>query len=341
MLGHCLISTDDRDKPLEPEKKYIVDAGRSAHDDCTGIVVTYAPEITIFETQIRALCAQLGLVIIVDNGSGPGFRKFLAGIQQSHVWVQVVLLDKNYGIAYAQNRGLELAKCSGRRYALFLDHDSIPTPNLVSGLYAAAESLRAQGVRLAAVGARLIDPRSGRENGFYRMRKWRWERLCCEDGYAGLIACGYLNSSGSLHPLDAMVHVGGFDESFFIDHVDTDWFMRARAMGYKAYGVCSAVLVHHMGNFIIRYWFFGWRLMPHRSPSRHYFIVRNAFWLYRRPYVPFFWKINNLFKIVFTLLYFGLFDRERGQQARMILRGAWDGITARGQPDRGQRTWQQ
>jgi rhamnosyltransferase len=278
---------------------------------------------------MATLCAQIGSVVVVDNNSGSDFKRSLTYTEKAYPCVKIVLLDKNYGIAYAQNRGLDIVIPSGKKYVLFLDHDSVPARDMVVNLYSAAESLFNRGVRLAAVGARLIDPRSGKENGFYSMRGWRWRRLRCGDGFAGTIDCDHLNSSGSLHPLEAIVKVGKFDESLFIDHVDSDWFMRARALGYKVYGVCPAVLSHPMGNFVVKYWLFGWRHTPHRSPERHYYIVRNALWLYRRPYSPFFWKVNNAIKLLLTLLYFGLFDIQRRQQAHMILKGFRDGLLHR------------
>ena len=66
--------------------------------------------------------------------------------------------------------------------------------------------------------------------------------------------------------------------------------------------------------------------MPHRSGRRHYTIVRNSLWMYRRTYVPFSWKVNNFAKLVFTLVYFSLFDKERGSQFCCILRGLYDGL---------------
>jgi rhamnosyltransferase len=301
----------------------------SAYADCAAIVVTYRPEAQVFERQMSALCAQIGLVVVVDNNSGPGFKAILTAAEKAFVSVKPVFLDRNYGIAYAQNRGLDIVIRSGKKYVLFLDHDSVPAAGMVANLYSAAESLLNRGVRLAAVGARLIDPRSGKENGFYSMRRWRWRRLRCGDGCTSTIVCDHLNSSGSLHPVDAIARVGRFDESLFIDHVDSDWFMRARALGYEVYGVCPAILSHPMGNYVVKYWLFGWRHMPHRSPGRHYYIVRNALWLYRRPYSPFFWKINNAIKLLLTLFYFGLFDTQRKQQANMILKGFWDGLLRR------------
>lgn len=309
----------------------------SAFADCAAIVVTYRPEVRVFERQMSALCAQIGLVVVVDNDSGPAFKEVLAAAEKTFVPVKPVFLDRNYGIAYAQNRGLDIVIRSGRKYVLFLDHDSVPAAGMTVNLYSAAESLLRHRVQLAGVGARLIDPRSGQENGFYSMRGWRWKRLRCGNGRAGTIVCDHLNSSGSLHPVDAIARVGRFDESLFIDHVDSDWCMRARALGYEVYGVCPAILSHPMGDHVVRYWLFGWRHMPHRSPERHYYIVRNALWLYRRPYCPFFWKVNNALKLVLTLFYFGLFDRQRRQQAQMILKGFRDGLLHRQSATGGHR----
>ena len=298
----------------------------SAREVCAAVVVTCNPDLHLFQTQILSLCPQIGLVIVVDNGSEPFFRKQLDTIEKSCGHLKSLFLEKNYGIAYAQNIGIEMAIRLGFKYVLLLDHDSIPAAKMVSELYKAAETLRKNNIKLAAVGARLIDQRSFKENGFYRIKKWRWIRLRCGEQRSGLIYCQYLNASGSLHPTEAFDKIGRFNEFFFIDHVDTDWFMRAQASGYSAYGVCSAKLYHAMGDKIIPYWFFGWHFMPHRSPNRHYYIVRNALWLYRMKYTPLFWKLNNLIKIIFTLIYFVLFDNQRKQHLIMILKGLRDGF---------------
>jgi hypothetical protein len=54
--------------------------------------------------------------------------------------------------------------------------------------------------------------------------------------------------------------------------------------------------------------------------------VRNSLWLYRYAYVPLAWKFNNFIKILFTLLYFSLFDEQRADQFKWILKGLIDGI---------------
>lgn len=296
---------------------------------CACVIVTRNPELSVFDRQIKALLPQVSDIVIVDNDSGPPFHAYLDNLRQERSCMRVIALQENAGIARAQNLGMATVERLEKRHVLFLDHDSIPSPELVRRLYEAAEGLRKEGVKLGAIGARLVDPRSGRENGFYRMRGWRWQRVCCGQRSDGLVSCDYLNSSGSFIPLDTWRDVGACDEGFFIDHVDTDWFMRAKAKGYKCYGLCGGGLEHYMGDDVIRYWLFGWRYMPRRSPWRHYYIVRNSLWLYRRAYVPLVWKMSNAVKLLFTLVYFSLFDVERGMQLKMILRGLWDGIRGR------------
>jgi hypothetical protein len=42
--------------------------------------------------------------------------------------------------------------------------------------------------------------------------------------------------------LDALAEIGPFNEKLFIEHVDTDWSLRARAKDYRLYGLADARL---------------------------------------------------------------------------------------------------
>ncbi|WP_428355706.1 glycosyltransferase family 2 protein [Methyloprofundus sp.] len=290
----------------------------------THLIVTYNPPENIFKQQLAALKDQQ--VIIVDNGSDS------TSIDMLNAWVNnlaekrhLIELGQNLGIAVAQNRGMELAKGLSCKFVLLLDHDSIPDDALLQQLVEVADKQLEQDSQLAAVGARLIDPRSKKELGFSSMRDGVWRTCRCAHGDR-LLPCEFLNSSGSLIYLPAWEKIGPFDESFFIDHVETEWYMRTKAFGFNVYGSCEGILHHYLGDSIVRFWCFGWRTMPHRSGSRHYTIVRNSLWMYRRSYVPYSWKINNFAKLVFTLVYFSLFDNKRWDQFYNILRGFYDGL---------------
>lgn len=292
------------------------------------IIVTYNP---LCETLYRELAAiSQWHVTIIDNSSDASIVDSLRlWVSQSSEIRSLIQLTQNHGIAAAHNIGLRLAHSAGYEFALLLDHDSIPSEGLVEKLYDVAKARLEAGDNLAAVGAKIVDPRSGKEHGFYSMQWGLWRASRCSSISSGaLIPCEFLNSSGSLIYLPAWERVGIFDENFFIDHVETDWYMRARHMKFQVYGLCFGQLEHYMGDDIARWWFFGWRYMPRRSPRRHYTIVRNSLWMYRRNYVPLTWKLNNFLKLLFTLGYFSIFDKDRLNQFRQIMRGLKDGILA-------------
>lgn len=288
------------------------------------LIVTYNPPEEIFKQQLAALKDLQ--VIIVDNGSNADLIAFLnTWIEQLPDKRKLIELGQNLGIAAAQNRGMALAKSLGYQFVLLLDHDSIPSDGLLTQMLETAKAQLKHDKQFAALGARLVDPRSKKEVGFSSMKKGVWRTCRCMNDDE-LVLCEFLNSSGSFIYLPAWEEIGLFDEGFFIDHVETDWYMRARALGFHVYGSCRGVLHHYLGDAIVKFWFFGWRTMPHRSGPRHYTIVRNSLWMYRRRYVPFSWKANNFCKLLFTLVFFSLFDNERGKQFTCILRGFYDGL---------------
>ena len=48
-----------------------------------------------------------------------------------------------------------------------------------------------------------------------------------------------LISSGCLIPLSAIDTIGEMDEELFIDHVDTDWFLRAKSLAHESLALKS------------------------------------------------------------------------------------------------------
>lgn len=290
----------------------------------TYLIVSYNPPEEIFKQQLTAVYDDP--VIIVDNGSKEDVINTLnAWVDERPDKRHLITLGKNLGIAAALNKGIVRAQSLAYQLVLLLDHDSIPSAGLLTQLRETAGKQLQQDTHFAALGARLVDPRSGKEVGFSSMQTGVWRTHRCAQ-QEKLLKCEFLNSSGSLIYIPAWEKIGIFDESFFIDHVETDWYMRARALGYHVYGSCQGVLHHYLGDSIVNFWFFGWRTMPHRSGPRHYTIVRNSLWMYRRHYVPFSWKVNNICKLLFTLVFFSLFDKQRGNQFTCILRGFYDGL---------------
>jgi rhamnosyltransferase len=137
-----------------------------------------------------------------------------------------------------------------------------------------------------------------------------------------------LNGSGTLMPIALFNELGGFEEEFFIDHVDTEWAFRVLAAGYGLYGIPDVVFGHRMGERSLRFWWLGWRVWPYRSPTRHFYLFRNATRLLSRDYVPQVWKFWAVVKLGLTLLVHALFDPRRMDQIHSMLTGVRDARSA-------------
>jgi rhamnosyltransferase len=80
-------------------------------------------------------------------------------------------------------------------------------------------------------------------------------------------------------------------ENYFIDYVDTEWCIRAEAMGYKNYVSSKAVMKHAIGDNILKFKYFN---VPVHSPFRRYYRVRNAFYGKRKPRTNFVSATGNV-----------------------------------------------
>ena len=115
------------------------------------------------------------------------------------------------------------------------------------------------------------------------------------------------------------------DETLFIDNVDLEWCFRVKQMKFSLYGVPNAILLHRLGEDARKVPFSNRFVLIH-APIRQYYIMRNRLWLYRRSYVPFFWKIHDFPRLVFKVLFYLLMVRPAKSYARMMFRGAIHGL---------------
>lgn len=291
------------------------------------ITVTFNPDIDLLGSQLRALpvdCAK----IVVDNASAPEIliqiESLVEGLNNAHLVRGV----SNIGLASALNQGAgRAAELQPKpRFVLLLDQDSEPQPGSVEALVSAFDELGAAGHAIGCVGPLLLDAATGLTHGFHQCTRWRWKRIYPTAGMDTPIACANLNGSGTLVPLALFLSLNGLEGDFFIDHVDTEWAFRIIANGYSLWGIPKAVFVHRMGGGSLRFWWFGWRIWPSRSPQRHYYLIRNAVRLMRRGYVPRVWKILACVKLAIVFLLHLCFDSRRHAQAENIIAGFRDGL---------------
>lgn len=295
------------------------------------IVVSYNPECSPLLQALESLEAQACDVLIVDNGSTQtdDLRAVVSNLSRTKLIEQA----ENLGLGAAHNVGFSHAKEHEYDYALVLDQDSIPLDGMVDALYQAHQR-KSQQHSISAVGASYLNADNGSESFFVRFGRFKFSRHYCHaKDDDGCIEADFLISSGSFIALEAYTAIGPMDDALFIDHVDTEWFLRARDLGFRAFGVCGAVMQHGLGENTHRISLGGrQRNVPQHKSFRYYYIFRNSVLLYKRAYASNLWKWNDVQRLGMIFIMFGVFKAPRVSNLKMMLLGAWHGLLSKTGP---------
>ena len=295
------------------------------------IIVSYNPDCGLLRAVLDGLEKQGCTSLVVDNGS-----QNLALVQAAVVSLESTVLrsqDHNLGLGAAHNIGIEYAVEHDFDYVLIMDQDSVPLAGMVTNLLR-AHKLKSRKCKVSAVGVTYLNSQNNSESFFVRFGTLKFARhYCSEQDSDGCIEADFLISSGSLIALQTISSVGSMDEDLFIDHVDTEWFLRARSQNHKAFGVCSALMKHGLGENTHRISLGGrQRNVPQHKPFRYYYIFRNSIVLYKRGYASTLWKWNDIQRLLMIMVMFGLVKSPRLENLSMMLKGLWHGVLSRHGP---------
>jgi rhamnosyltransferase len=289
------------------------------------VVVTYEPHAAELNALLRALRPQVGKVLVVDNASTRDPSCLIDAGFLAASWCAVLRLPANLGVAAAQNRGIAQARAQGAEFVLLSDQDSEPAPDMVALLLEAARARAAAGIAVAGVGPRYVDARQDNPPPFLRIRGLAVERQPCASPRA-VVETDYLISSGCLIPLASLRAIGPMREDLFIDYVDIEWGLRARAAGFRSFGVCAARMQHALGEAPLV--LLG-RRIPLHSPLRHYYHFRNAVRLYCESGPPLNWKLADGWRLLLKYGVYTCFARPRRAHWWMMTLGIAHGIAGR------------
>ena len=293
------------------------------------IIVSFHPQQSVLRALLDAIMAQVDLCVVVDNGSGPAIESMVEPYAGLHL--RLLRLPDNQGSGVALNQGIELAIDNGVDHVLLMDQDSLPSPTMVAELLTVRKQLQAADVRVAAVGPRLLDRSSGRTLGFVRFGILRNHRVSCKPAQRS-VETDFLMTSGSLIPVASLRELGLMDATLFIDHVDTEWLLRARAQGFRTFGACRATLQHDVGEFRVELPAIGVRAAPIHREFRYFYVFRNSVLLYRRSYVPWKWVVLDIFRLLRIMGFMLLMHPKRWHSLRMMFKGMAAGVLGRGGP---------
>ena len=283
------------------------------------VIVVTLNNLNLLRNCLRSLFAQdYGAIeiVVVDNGSEEDVGSMLA---EEFPEVRMVRLDKNYGFAGGNNRGIETAQ---GKYIALINNDAVAAPQWISSLVATAES----DPEIGAVASIVIDGNRPEVldscgvgialDGMSRqaMRGMPVPNLAEPEEVLLFSGCACLLR------MEALNEVGLFDEDFFAYCEDTDLGLRLRRAGWKIV-VAPGAYAHHYysmtgGKFSLQkiYWVernhlwvaiknFPWFLLTilplvtaWRSLAQAYFVLKGIGELNR------FTESNDLAEIVSTYL---------------------------------------
>ena len=299
LLDHAL-----RSVPLEPV--------------VVAVVPLYRPPVEA-GIGIAALAAQVRSVVLVDDGSPGGVQEFVDGLGLPNV--QLIGSAENAGIAHALNAGIAVALAEAEAdFVITTDQDSVIAEDYVEQAVQAIRLLRRRGVHFTAIAAGTVDDKltRGRDLGYLPYRSTR-ETI----------------QSGMVFPAEVLRTLGGFDESFFIDCVDTDYILRGATSGRPTILVAECRMQHSMGAGIaVRLPFFFRnrdRRLPYHGPIRRYYITRNRARLTLRhlAHNPQ-WAVRQTYEQAKSATADLVYGPDRLNQVRATVIGLLDGVRGKG-----------
>ncbi|MGV4117474.1 rhamnosyltransferase [Citrobacter freundii] len=256
------------------------------------VLVTFNPDLNIFQKAIDTISSQINHLIVVDNFSQN--RHDIINFLSDKKEVVLLPQDSNIGLAAAQNIGIQYIKNNIIvTHVILFDQDSIIEPFFMKNLISEELELNKKGIKVGAIGPSFYDPEN---NQVYPATVYVGPFIKQVRLGEKPVEATFLIASGCLINIDVLNHIGGMLEDLFIDYIDVEWSMRARKFGYKLFITSKASMAHSIGDKRIS--LFGRTISCHSS-FRRYFLVRNSFKMLRLSYIPFGYKTRE---IIFNFL---------------------------------------
>ncbi len=225
----------------------------------SAIIVTYNPNLSQLKKCIFSLFPQVEKIIIVKNSS--------EALDFSEDKIIQIQLEKNFGIAYAQNRGIEKAFELGSEWILLSDQDTVFPENYVCDFVKKIEIFGKNKIYAPT---------------FFNEVKNQKEPVSISFSNAVIpegtepINVFHAIASGMIFHKSVYERIGGMDEILFIDYVDFEFCWRAKRVGIQTLCFPDIEIQHNLGDSFKT--IFGKKITI-RSNFRYFYMMRNGFYL--------------------------------------------------------------
>lgn len=269
------------------------------------LVVTYFPDYKKLERLLDALRHSVEAILIFNNGSDAlAHRSFLEKYSHDPGYI-FFDAPRNLGVATALNKGIEYLENIGCSYCWTFDQDSFPQDDAFKHLVHAMSAENDHAEPIAAVVPSVFNRSASTPVPFL---------VCQADGKIvavkmekpGEVMAGI--TSGMLVNVSTWKYLGGAHEKLFIDHVDTEWCIRAKSKGFRVIAVPQAKLQHELGSPSHRSYGRSGKKLTLRPSIRTYYMLRNGWAISKMSYAPQGWRRYNSIqslKIILVAIIYG------------------------------------
>ncbi|MDP2071933.1 glycosyltransferase family 2 protein [Methylotenera sp.] len=291
------------------------------------VIVLYFPDEALLDRLLNSLRGAVSELFIIDNTPNDKLTWVSIDwfVSKNHHVVYHPLGD-NYGIAKAQNVGIELAINNNCDHVILFDQDSAASQDMIVELLSEERALLVNGVKVGSVGPAFIDEKTGEYAKVIRYGNIFVNRISVSSNDVKPIQADYLIASGSLIRIAVLQEVGLMRDDLFIDWVDIEWALRAGNLGYLHFVIPKAVMLHSIGDDCVD---IGVRKVNLHSDIRNYYIVRNACNLVLNSVMGRRFRTNIFLKIPTYVLFYSMTSKSRFASLKLLLRACVDGVSGR------------
>ena len=276
------------------------------------IIISYNPDNNLLDS-INLLVNQVEKIIIVDNGSEPEKKRNINLIMDiDKKKIEVIFNEENLGIATALNIGVREALNQGYNWILTMDQDSKASSNMVEKMLEVYNKIdERERKEILSIFPNFVD-----------------ERIQSIEENSNMDSYEYVDAditSGNLLRAEVFDKVGFFDDSLFIDLVDTDFCMRLNEKNIKMIKVRDAILYHSLGESQSVKSIFGKFNTSNHSALRRYYMTRNRFYTWEKYKDLNSFTLNrdkSLFKKEFIKIVLG--EKDKINKIKMVFKGYKD-----------------
>jgi rhamnosyltransferase len=242
-----------------------------------GVVVTFAPQIDPFSS-LNEVLDSLYHLIVVDNC--PNGHPLLSTLAMGEK-ITVIPNFNNGGLAGAYNAALSAieAQHSAATHILYLDDDT-DIASIRGFLQAENTQIFANDPAVAAVAPIYVERSTGLQCAPIMLDRFSYKMF--PRTLNAPTDVSFLINSMSLWRVDAVKRIGRYSTKLAVDHIDTDYCIRAALLEYRLVIDATSSFQHSIGTRK-SYSLFGKTLQSGgHSPSRRHMIARNTVLLAKR-----------------------------------------------------------